>query len=110
MLLGEDSASPRLMAFFETLARHCPKLRSVRMTNALHALWRQVPSSLAFELALRHCRTPAEIEEFSARVLRAMPQEAEGASFDAAFDIDSPFDTVLHWLETQENARRPRKA
>lgn len=106
VLLGEDSASPKLMAFFEILARHCPKLRSVRMTNALHALWRQSPSSVAFELALRHCRTPAEIDEFAARTVRAMPRESDGTDFDAAFDLNAPFVEVLLWMENRENALR----
>lgn len=99
VLLKEDSASPRLMEFFETLARHCPKLRSVRMTNALHALWRCAPGSLVFELALKHCKTPAEINELAAQVERAMPLDADGARFDAEFTLATPFDEVLRWLE-----------
>ena len=50
VLLNEESSSPRLIAFFEMLARHTPKLRSVRMTNVLHALWHVVPDDALFDI------------------------------------------------------------
>ncbi|WP_319241392.1 hypothetical protein [uncultured Propionivibrio sp.] len=105
VLLREDSASPQLMSFFEMLARHCPKLRSVRMTNALHALWRQTPSALAFELAVRYCKSPTEIGDFAARVQRAMPQAADSERFEAELTLESTFADVLCWLEANEKVR-----
>lgn len=105
VLLREDSASPQLMNFFETLARHCPKLRSVRMTNALHALWRQTPSALAFELAVRHCKSPVEIGEYAERVRRAMPQASDGQRFDAELTSESALADALRWLDANDKAR-----
>ena len=101
VLLNEQSASPRLISFFEALACKYPKLRSVRMTNALHALWRQAPCALVFELALKHYKTPTEINEFCALVLRALPQVGDGAAFEAVFNADSPIGDVLGWLEAR---------
>src|SRR5689334_16195412 len=109
VLLSEESASPQLLGFFETLARYCPKLRSVRMTNALHAFWRSVPSSLAFELALKNYKTPTGISGFHGLVSRALPQGTHGALFDARFDIDSSIAEVLRWLEVQERERDVEK-
>jgi len=105
VLLREDSASPQLMRFFETLARHCPKLRSVRMTNALHALWRQTPSALAFELAVRYCKSPTEIGDYAAQIRRAMPQASDGERFDAELTAESAFADVVRWLDANDKSR-----
>ncbi len=105
VLLNEESSSPRLIAFFEMLARHTPKLRSVRMTNVLHALWHVVPDDALFEMALKHYRTPTEISAFRRLVASAYPSGERHADNETKFDVDGPIDEVVRRLEAKAAAR-----
>ena len=101
VLLHEESASPQLLDFFETLASNCPKMRSVRMTNALHAFWSRAQSRLALEIAIRHFKTPEEVRKFQTLIGQALPQQENWAAFEAAFDANSPIHDIRDWLDTR---------
>ena len=105
VLLNEESSSPRLIAFFETVARHTPKLRSVRMTNVLHALWKAVPDEALFESALKHYKTPAEISEFRRLVAKAFPPGEQHSESETRFDVASPMHEIVRQLEAKAAMR-----
>ena len=73
------------------------------MTNALHNLWRNTPNELAFELALRHCKSPTAIQEFHRQLLNVLPKNNNETGFSERFTADSPFADVMTWLEAQSS-------
>ena len=99
ILLHEDAADPRLRVFFERLSVCYPKMRSVRMTNALHSLWRSVDNERAFELALKHCASPTALNEFERLTCSALANTDAAARFGERFNDDSPITDVTSWLE-----------
>ena len=101
---GQDQAAvANTIAFIETLSRYHPKMRSVRLTNAAHALWQSVPSKLAFEIGMKHYPSPAEVHGFIQLAQPALTLGEHAARFEKELTIDSTPETIRAWLGAQKS-------
>lgn len=89
---GKDPAGvARTVRFHRDAGVLSPKkMRSVRLTNAAHALWQNVPSKLAFEVGIKHCQSPAEIHEYIQIAQPALMQRQHVEQFEKEMGGDRP--------------------
>ena len=101
---GKDPAGvARTVEFIEMLASYHPKMRSVRLTNAAHALWQNVPSKLAVEVGIKHCQSPAEIHEYIQIAQPALMQRQHVEQFEKEMGGDRPLKDILAWFGAHRN-------